>query len=310
MTIRDERKERYKNKTTCTSAIIHRLSINFPKYRENPICFVEGYDSDYYQLRVQLRCSNKTPYFINCGGKENVTKVFDKVSSRIEYEKGRLMFFVDSDFDDSLQNPSIYETPCYAIENLYTSCQAVKKILEGLFKLEDNIVEKILKLYQILQGQFHEAIQYFTAWIFLQKNCKENIRLNLKDLKIKDLVNITLENVTSIYTLQFIEGKFPHAKKINHQDIQKKCIDISKENPQTFYRGKYEMEFLAKFLCLIQENLGSKDSSIRKFGDKKKIPLTIYDPISQFSQYADTPECLIEYINTKWNKKSQVLECV
>lgn len=309
---KDIRKDLYLKRAKGTTAALHRLGVNFVKYRTNPICLVEGYDSEYYFLRVKMHCSNKEPLFINCGGKEGVIKTFEKIQNRIEYKEGKFMYFIDRDFDHSLQNQDIYETPCYAIENFYTSIDSVSRILRGLFKLEDKIIEDIIYLYEKLQSEFHDALLYYTAWMLIQRQYKEvgeesDIKVNLNNIKVTDLVKIDLDSVEKKYDLEYIHRKFPNSVKVDDFDIQNKYKEFSHYNPQVFYRGKYEIQFLTKFLDLLKENLGSKEVTKRKFGEKKNVALAFYDPISQFSQYADTPNSLLEYVSIRWKLEDNLV---
>ena len=87
-------------------------------------CFFEGKDAPYYSSRIK----NYFDDYINfkCNNKANVIKLYKKINNKkSDY---LLAFFIDRDFDDSLENPDIYETPTYSIENLY--CTILEKEID------------------------------------------------------------------------------------------------------------------------------------------------------------------------------------
>lgn len=304
----DTRKDMLLNRLTETSVVMHKIAINYPETKERPICLVEGFDVDYYYLRVKMKCDNAEPFFVNCKGKDGVLEAHYKISRRPEYRDGKFFYFVDKDFDELISNKDIYETPCYSIENLYTSREAVKNILSKVFKLEEAIVDSILGMYLELQKKYHMFISYFMAWLILQKEKikeKGEVKINLKDMKVTEIQRITLNDIKCNYDLEFLKRKFPDAYVLEDSEIQEKLSEISSFNPQRFFRGKYEIEFLEKFISLILENLGSRDEGKRMFGERKKITFHLYNSLQQFSSYADTPECLVDYIERIWNNQDQ-----
>ncbi|MEL6462272.1 MAG: DUF4435 domain-containing protein, partial [Cyanobacteria bacterium J06621_15] len=137
-------------------------------YKQNPsalFCFFEGEDSKYYGVRIDNIARPKKDYiYISCNGKEGVLGINKMLASRKRYSVVKAAYFIDRDFDISIQQKNlagIYETPCYSIENFYTSVDCVSKILKSEFKLSesDEDLEKCIFLYQKLQNEFHNAVE-------------------------------------------------------------------------------------------------------------------------------------------------------
>lgn len=307
---RDTRIEMMNRKTRSVEVGYHKFMLKFPKKRESPICLVEGEDENYYGLRVQLRCDNISPEFIRCGGKDGVLNTFNLISSRSEYSEGKIFYFIDRDFDLKNSNVLIYETPCYSIENLYTTLKAFSLILRNQFGLseDDEDYTNAIKIFDERQKEFHESIKYFNGWLMLQRELSREqmiAKLDLSDVKIKDFVNINLNRVTSKYNLEKINEMFPYAIKVTESEIEKKVLSIDEKDYQKVFRGKFEMQFLQKILELIQEEFGKKDDRRIHFKKKRSVSLNYYGLISQFSQHAETPTCLYEYIDGIWSNSTR-----
>ena len=99
--------------------------------KEGLFCFFEGKDNAYYIPRVKQFTNKYHP--INCGGREKVLKVYDLINNHREYDQYKKAFFIDRDFNPSLSppNPKIFETPCYSIENFYTSVNVFQEIIKN-----------------------------------------------------------------------------------------------------------------------------------------------------------------------------------
>lgn len=261
-------------------------------------CFFEGKDSPYYISRVK-NIFNGNYYPINCSGKSKVLKVYELIDYHREYDAYKKAFFVDRDFDSSLQNPKIYETPCYSIENLYTNIQSFGEILKSEFGLNetDDDFEKCINLYKTLQEEFHTHSMLFNAWyaclVFIKNSTNQQIGVKLEDSIPKEFVSISLGGISGNYDLPAIQAKYPSALEVTREAIEKKILEMQSQDMGKIFRGKFELDFMLKVLNEI-----IVDSKTTKYFVSKTIKYSITNPqaISQFSQYAETPESLIEYI--------------
>lgn len=89
-------------------------------------CFFEGEDAKYYGVRIKENLPEVDWEGISCGGKLKVEEVYNvlKIHENPSYQVAKKAFFIDRDFDEPLSEElrkDIYETPCYSIENFYTT---------------------------------------------------------------------------------------------------------------------------------------------------------------------------------------------
>jgi hypothetical protein len=261
-------------------------------------CFFEGKDSPYYYPRITTKFSGNY-YPIICSGKSKVLKVYELIDGHREYDIYKKAFFVDRDFDFPLLNPKIYETSCYSIENLYTSTNVFKEVLKSEFGFAetDDDFQRSLKVYTDLQRDFHEGITLFNAWyaclIYLRNTTNQQTGVHLEDNFPKEFINISLAGITITYDILTIKAKYPNALEIPDNVLQQKISDFNAQNKGQVFRGKYELDFMLKMInCLIEDS-----KTIKAFISKPiKYNTTNTQAISQFSQYAETPIELTDYI--------------
>jgi hypothetical protein len=262
-------------------------------------CFFEGKDSPYYVLRIRM-IYNGNYYPITCLGKSKVLKVNELIQYHREYDGFKTAFFIDKDFDTSVMNPKIYETPYYAIENFYTNPSVFAEILKSElgFTEVDEDFKKCAQLYKDLQKAFHEAVTLFNAWyaclIHLRNTTHQQTGVSLGEDPIpKEFVTIALTGVSNNYNMDILRAKYPDSLSIDNQTVEAKISEFSTQNKGKIFRGKFEIGFMLRILTdLIQ------DSKTNKMFISKpvKYNITNTQAISQFSQYAETPDCLITYL--------------
>jgi len=297
--------------------------------RENRVidylyCFYEGKDdSKYYNFRVEnINSNNKKVSHLSCKGKDKVIKLCNILKSKEKvYKEGKLLFFIDKDFDalikqDKLKElqkiEDLYITPTYSIENLYTSIGAFHEILKSEFHLmetEENF-QKLTDLFRLRQNEFHQIMLDVNSWIATQNyfletlDTEERRKIPYNELNIDKFLRINLEKITykEENLLEFLENKFDESFKMEEIEVFDKFRELKdklSQNSQVNFRGKFELEFLTKFLISLKERCTQKDGLGLCFigiNKKIKVQLTLNDTISNLSQYADTPECLKRFI--------------
>ena len=137
--------------------------------------FFEGEDSKYYGIRIKNIIRPEKDVHLSCKGKEGVLGIHRMLSARNHYANIRAAYFIDRDFDKPISElglNGIYETPCYSIENFYTSVQCFSEVLRTEFKLieSDENFEKCVSLYVRLQEEFHNSIELLNTWIACQRD--------------------------------------------------------------------------------------------------------------------------------------------
>lgn len=274
-------------------------------------CFFEGEDDKYYGTRIKERLDIDWES-IRCGGKQAVLNVYSIFSKHenLTYQNTQKTFFVDRDFDDPLTpelRQAIYETPCYAIENFYTTIDCFKNILKIEFKIDefgnDSVLfEKCLDFFKQTQQAFHTAIVEFNAWVKVARKKKVYIDTSDYDAfkKINKLVRIEVRQAQKVYEMNDLLAK-----------VKTGCIhaiEISPIKEQLLlkdgctFRGKQELLFFIKFLIKLKEVLCSQQRCADHFGLNKprkvsyEIPTSNSLFLSALTQHADTPECLKHYL--------------
>lgn len=250
---------------------------------------------------------------IDCKGKESVLQLFELLETHSEpkYRHAKKAFFIDRDFDPPLpadKRSKIYETPCHSIENLYTSLACFEKILKDGFEInefadeDEPIFKQCISLFTQTQKQFHDAIAALNAWIMLMRRMETEgstpKKTSLNKIKFEQWVKIELDNVSKHYTIDDINSTFPERDNISEIEISTKINSFSSiDDRGKIFRGKYELAFFSKFLNILKNDLCA--ASPKHFNKKRKINFPLpnsSDILSQFSQYADTPQCLRDYL--------------
>ncbi|WP_395053642.1 DUF4435 domain-containing protein [Flavobacterium sp.] len=263
-------------------------------------CFFEGKDNPYYVPRIKKYTANFHP--IKCGGRSKVLEVYKLIKNQEVYKKYKKAFFIDRDFNETLylQNPPIYETPCYSIENLYVSISVFKEILSNEFHLSETtstLFEKYSDIYINRQKEFHSAILLFNAWYACLINIRNNDNIQtgvqLNDKLHKGLIQISINEIIQSYSFQDLRDKFLNAPEISQEILNLKIEEFKNSDTTKIFRGKYEMEFLIKFIELMIEDSRVTDEVLNfSFNGA----LNNVRAISVFSAYAETPESLNDYL--------------
>ncbi|TKH10745.1 DUF4435 domain-containing protein [Bacillus wiedmannii] len=303
------RDDKLRSKRSRGAVGFHKFALNYKPKQKKPYCFVEGEDNKYYLPRLIMICKTE-PEFIRCNGKKGVIEAFQKIQKYNEYEEDSLLFFVDSDFDAPINNENIYETPCYSIENLYTSPRVFERILKSEFSLDETDTDftNAMSFFNDKQNEFHDVIALLNAWIFSYKKyidrTGEIIKLRLNELSFKEhLVAVSLEGITCKYNLEDIEKMLNIPNKVSNAEIMSNYQVInSNPNRGEIFRGKFELEFFRILLNKVVED-SNKKGGRRIFLNKKKVSLPLdANILTVLSSYAETPECLFEYIEKQWKK--------
>jgi len=275
------------------------------KYRDYLFCFFEGEDVKYYLPRIEKYSGyeyNKIIHY-NCGGKKEVLKALNLVEKNNDEVFTAKAFFIDSDYDTTIYNNSLlYQTPCYSIENFYTSKEAFSKMLNREFGI--NTTEKdFLKCcsdYSQRQQEFHDATIYINSWLVCQRmheEVEEKHKIVLSDFKISKLFSkITIDSIVSKGKINYekLEELFPNSKNIEEYEIERKIEYFKHGDMGKLFRGKFEIEFLKKIIDSLKEKNRTGGYFSKKYTSVHIDPNT--NTLSSLEYYADTPQCLIDFL--------------
>lgn len=271
--------------------------------------FFEGEDEKYYSIRINTIRPDIKWSSINSGGKDKVLGLRKKIRAHETYRDAACLFFVDADFDDNSDLSifdDIYVTPCYSVENFYISTDAYSRVLSAEFGINDSkenepCYANSLSVFENTKAEYIEAIKPFNSLIrelrLMEKCGYLEGRLNINNLKFEDLIRIDLNVAEKVYDEKNPKSIFPELDEeisVNLSNSEQYFSNISGE---LWFRGKQNLEFFRVFLTKIKADRSSKDSR-QIFKDKGNVKLQISKGnfISELSQYADTPQCLKEFL--------------
>ncbi len=274
----------------------------YKEYQSALYCFFEGEDDNkYYGIRIETIARPEKDFYFNCNGKQGVLDIYRLINNNKNYAQVKAAYFIDRDFDLSMQDTEItglYETPCYSIENLYTSIQSFCKILRSEFKLAESEIDfnNCKNLYTKLQQEFHDVVEFLNIWIACQR--EKQAVLNLSSFEIKNFVSINLDQITNNYTINDLQIQFPKAIILSQEELDLKKNELCSQLRQKSFRGKFEIYFLCSFIQKLVDaaNTGNPQYFTRKISVSLNVGQKTITSI--LSQYADTPPCLIEYLES------------
>jgi Protein of unknown function (DUF4435) len=295
------------------------FALSTRKFSTHLFCFFEGKDNAYYVPRIRRFTEQYHP--IKCGGREKVLDVYRIIINRPEYNRYKKAFFIDRDFNPPLSatTPPIFETPCYSIENFYVSTSVFKDILTNEFHVSEvsdsTKFQDCLALYSKRQEEFHDAVSLFNAWyaclVDIKNETGKETGATLGELSIfkgKDkeggkkylkFIDFTLQSVSIDYDFDKIKQTFPEATDVPLEKLSDKHVQFKNCNGSSIFRGKFEMQFLVKFIQLLLHDSLTTRSVVKSkinfaFGDASSM--NNEQAINIFEGYADTPDSLIDYL--------------
>ncbi|MBK4996793.1 DUF4435 domain-containing protein [Pseudomonas sp. S37] len=279
-------------------------------HRDATSIFFEGEDEKYYSIRLNSIAPHLKWHGINAEGKRNVLELRNMIRNHPEYHDSSCLFIVDADFDDNtnlIHHKDVYITPCYSVENLYTSESTLRRILRAEFKISEfgddsDSFAKAIETYNDIQQEYHDSILYFNIWIRAYRKNEQVAKmdkLNINNVNFDQLVNISLRDVTKNYDDASISTLFPVNSEPDMPFIKDAVAHFSSCIPERDFRGKQQLEFFRIFLEKLKVDANSKTGR-QVFKKKLKVVLNLTKAncLSELSSYADTPECLISFIRS------------
>lgn len=270
-------------------------------YQDHAFCFYEGEDGKYYDNRIRNIIGNNFIH-IKAGNKNKVLKTMKLIKSKSEYKDVTTMFFVDRDMGFNMpeyEEDDVFVTPCYSIENLYVNKNSFGMILETEFSLniDDEDYIKYKRRFIELYEEFCNLMLEFNALVLIRK--EKNLdceKVNIQSIKTTDLVNIDIKDGLS--------KNIKYERIIDSLKVQLNVTDVEIELAQSrlakygekveTFRGKNQFDFMSKYI----EQLCNRKNELFN-----PVPTSIninpnQNRLSTFSSYANTPECLVSFLET------------
>lgn len=298
-------------------------------YSKSPstiLCIFEGEDEKYYGCRVSMSFGDNGWHGINTGGKSAVLDLRKLLSEHNTYKSKKFICFIDRDYEDWLINPDperVYITPCYSVENLYASKSCLNSILSAEFKVTElnALSTEHQKCIAAFEARFKEVFEHllpFNSWaksrVIQIRSHETPVKMILKKATLEKLIDITLTGCTIKYNPSDISTLF------NNIDNSMLCTKSVKEATNSFpsqsrlkkFRGKQQVEAFRQFLIALKNDFTTPGNIIFTKKGKLKIVLDSEDTdlLSEISQYAETPDCLRDFLakhSIKQNPKSSIV---
>lgn len=288
--------------------------LDFKKNKDNIYCFFEGKeDRSYYSFRTKMIYHNEEYYDYVCNGKGSLIKLQTLINNHTIYKNSNMGYFVDSDFEGKVLPNTIYTTPFYSIENFYVVDEAFENILINEFNININCecFNKAKYLYTNLREEFHNNILALNTWLACQNDYRieNNIstRLNIEN-SLKTILNheyfnkivnpdfSTLNFPSELLNQEDIETIFNDSPKIEKSVFELKFNQFKSLKGEESFRGKFELKFLVSFLNRFKDEIGKRKDSIFSKRYTTSLRFEYATSISQLTNNAITPTCLITYI--------------
>lgn len=255
------------DKKILTPAAAYIKILSQYKTSDNTIfCLVEGVeDISFYRPFLEIYKEETPVKYIVCSGKQNVIDNYNDIDWSF-YDKKRILFFIDKDFDDYIgkeiiTDNNVFVTDCYSIENYLVDELILEKfIIDNCLITNDSIIKLAIGNFKQQHIIYVKQLKMISAWMIYCRKNKFNICFN--DIKMADLFKIDESGKLQKKTLSSYASKFEYlcdktkTRHFNIVEIRHYYNLIDKvSNPKKFIRGKYELYFMFMYLKYISENV-------------------------------------------------------
>ena len=224
------------------------------------ICFFEGvHDKDYYKTHIRTICGEIED--ITCHCKANVLRMYDEIHATNK-DKYRLAYFIDRDFDDLVNNPDIFETEGYAIENYYCSKEAFSRYMKDYLYLDGDSddYQRAMNFYDSQFDACHNVVAdfnyYYAALKRQEREGGPKCPVEAGDNFPQGLGSIEAKSFSKNYSLDTLNHTYGTNVNDGMINVEKLHLDTNK---CLYFRGKYEIQALENILVyIIKEAAGQR----------------------------------------------------
>lgn len=229
-------------------------------------CFVEGVeDISFYKPFIEIY-NEEIPYkYIVCNGKHNVIENYNDLNWGF-YDKKRILFFIDKDFDDYIgkeiiSDSNVFVTDVYSIENYLVDVTILEKfIVDNCLILNEPVIKLTIENFKKQHSEYVKQLTMISSWMMYCRKNKFNVCFS--EIKISDLFKIDENGNLKKKNLASYSSKFHYlCAKTNSSFFNLEEIKYfynlikSEAKPKKFIRGKYELHFMFMYLKYISEHI-------------------------------------------------------
>lgn len=286
---------------------------DYSNFDEKVYCICEGQEDMICYLPKIKSILKKEVKIYSVDGKDNVIKVYEHCSKNSGYNFSKIMFLVDKDFDESIQDDKIYELPVYSLENLYARPEVLEDFLRVQIGVENEKVSTmILTNYSEREKEFNNIIQLLNINMYITKKIFENdysykgrryhdlILPSICDDDVKNNINITLTEVDKTVEFDLLISSFEFIRSEDVEELKNSIFSIT--NSRDMYKGKYQFYFFISYIksLLIDVNKGGRKAGERIIADKNygcSVDTKDQNLFGILSNYIQMPNCFELYIS-------------
>jgi hypothetical protein len=287
-----------------TNASVHKFLTNYDPSQQRVYAFVEGDpDQAFYRSFISAFLLDGTPiYFINCEGKKRVFDAHSKVIER--YPSCRnVLFFVDKDVDDLIglswpQDPRIFSTDCYSVENYVVCAEAAQRYLADYVKFRRVVIDlsPVPTEFTARISQFYRAIRVVMCWIIAMR--RSGARVVLNDIKLEELIELNSAVITpkkGVDRLDYLKRVTQSTQTVSWREVRRCCRELANAEPKKFVRGKFEAWFLVEFIKRMIADL-AKVAAEEGGGISVNAPLQVSNMIQLLVRAISIPPNLSRFL--------------
>lgn len=306
-----DRKEMMKRKRKNVSVYLTKLLKRIDSYDSTLVCVFENQDAEYYGSRIDMYISDLIRKNLECRGKEYVLEIKRKVDKNDELRRANILYFIDSDFDDIIDldedmkeciDSNVYATPCHSIENLYVSEYSFTKIITDRFHINEldnpDLFTTLINAFRVFQNDADEYLKELNAWLMVaieDSNKDNSIVLNINNYSISNFLSFDGYTVNKKYKVEDLKNIFKIDYHVDELRYNKYLEELSRKSLDKVSRGKYRLEYYREFLLNIIKD--ATDGCNVFQNNRNKISLQLSkNPVSELSSFAETPQCLKNFL--------------
>ncbi len=259
------------------TAAYQQFVTEYPRNKEDVFAFLEGRDdpSFYFSFLANVIADIRQIHLYKCDNKHGVYRIYTNVMN-LANKKSRILFFVDKDHSDyigeeNIVRSNIFVTEYYSIENYIVTENMLRRVWEELYNIKNYSIpyEIISDRFRTELDKFYKSMLPMSAWIiFVRRNglkpCLDNVKLGKLFIFSTDF---ELEPVSEDSIFSYLEQVFSIEIPDNlYIELPNVILELSKNEPKKYIRGKYELWFFIKFLEKLRELLlieGGNNVNIR-----------------------------------------------